>query len=154
MGYYSLPFSTFINAGTYDNYLEISKIEDFIIMLNPLPGYFAGWYNINSNMRIIPVVPYGSIGTVFTLGYVGIIIFYTLLGMIVGYLDSSIQKMLHQKKYFFTITIWSFMLLFIIFHNQYTLRTSMRFIYYSLSIIFVSYLYKKLKRNFKKAKKK
>lgn len=150
--YYSFPYSVFVTAGTYDNYIELSKIKDFMIMLNPLPGYLAGWYNINLNMAIIPVVPYSSIGTIFTLGYTGIIIFYFLLGIIVGYIDSFIQKMNCSRNYFLAIIVWSLMLLFIVFHNQYTLRTSTRYIYYNLFIIIIFKLYKFLKKQYPKKK--
>lgn len=151
--YYISAFSIFVTAATYESYLPLSQMNDFIIMLNPLPGHLAGWYNINKNMTVMPVVPYSSIGTVFTLGHLGTSIFYLFLGMIIGFYDSFIQKEVHNKKYILAILIWSLLVLFIIFHNQYTLRTSIRFIYYVFVIIFISYFYKLLKQKFQKVKK-
>jgi len=122
------------------------NFHDIIISLNPLPGNMAGWYSISSRLSIAPgIAPSTGIGELsFFSGF--FTFFFILLGFVYSFIEENILLMIKQKK-----TVVAFLILMLIILNivtlfEYNLRSSTRFLYYALFILFASKMFKTKKK--------
>jgi hypothetical protein len=132
--FYAFGFNTFITAATISEYSMYAKFSDFLTMINPLPGFMTDWYSIAPNMTVSKAVPFNSIGIIFSFGVFFTTIFYFFLGVVIGWLDGFIQFVKSKSK-ILSIVIWSLLVIFVLLHFQFTLRSSLRFVYYAIFIV-------------------
>ena len=142
--FYAFGFNTFITAATISEYLPSAKLSDFFIMINPLPGFMTDWYSINTRMTISKAVPFNSVGFIFSFGSGFTVVFYLMLGLVVGWLDGCIQWVRIKSKIVSTF-IWALLVIFVLLHFQFTLRSSLRYLYYAVSVVLLFYFFSKLR---------
>jgi len=71
--------------------------------------------------------------------------YYIFLGYYFTFIDTFIKKQILQKKYLLAIPQFLFLVLFIILSFEYNLRSSNRFIYYSIVLYVACVFFSKLK---------
>lgn len=134
--YYIWPFSIYVSLATLDSYQPI--LGNTLIMLNPLPGFLAGWEKISDTMIVQPAVPYSTMGIVLATGIEFTIAFYFLLGFAFAYFDKTIVKMLDLKRYILAVCVIVLGCYIIVLHGDWDLRTTMRIVYYCIIFTFFS----------------
>jgi hypothetical protein len=135
---YAFNFSFYLGIATSEKYrLMGPNANDFLIMLNPLPGFMTGWYGEMQTRFIVQHnVPSSSWGIIWALGFWSSQLCMIAIAFILAFLDSiSVTK----NMKFVLIALCA---IFVVFFAQYTLRSSFRFIWYSLFIIMTLYSYK------------
>jgi hypothetical protein len=101
------------------------------------------WYQIQEKVKILPIVPQNLYGQIYSMGYLTIILFFSILGMIIYFIDLNIRRIIHNKAIALLLVLLS--ILFTIYSFEYTARASLRFIYYSIFVILFYKLLMKLK---------
>ena len=142
--YYTFIFGFFATTQTLILYKN-ATIENLNTALSPLFGFMIRWPFIANNMRCNIYQPYTSIGEmgkfpVFSMFY------YFIIGIYFSFVDNFIKNQIIIKKYFFAITQLLLLSLFIIFSFEYNLRSSQRFIYYSVLLYFIYHIFNFFKR--------
>lgn len=151
--YYTFIFGFYVTSETIKLYKDAS-LENLMTCMSPLPGRMVNWYQISKHLRINIYAPFSAIGElskfpVFSFFY------YIFLGFYFSLVDRFIKKEIMNKRYIFSILQVLMLLLFIMFSYEYNLRSTHRFIWYSIFILILSrYLYKlkKIKFVFKEIK--
>ncbi len=141
--YYTFVFGFFATADTLAVYKN-ATIENLITCLSPLPGSMTRWYMIAKNFRSNLYAPFTSIGELGRFPNFNIV-YYTFLGFYFAFIDTFIKKQILQKKYLLAIIQFLFLVLFIILSFEYNLRSSNRFIYYSIFLYVACVFFSKLK---------
>jgi hypothetical protein len=110
------------------------SMDYLLISINPLPGGIAGWYDLPSHGLNL-ATPYSMPGELLNFGLFLALPFYFFIGVIFA----RFEKMLRKKCSFYLYFAFMCVLyLFSIASTQYTLRSSLRYIYYlSLFSIFL-----------------
>jgi hypothetical protein len=137
--YYAWPFSMYVTLATIDHYEP--TLANTLIMMNPLPGFLAGWPSISEGMIVQFNVPYSTMGMVFATGTSFLAFFYLSLGFAVGYLDRTIKKLMGIRNYFSIVVIIALGCYIIVLHGGWELRSTMRIVYYCLLFSFLSNLW-------------
>lgn len=142
--YYTFIFGFFATTQTLILYKN-ATIENLNTALSPLFGFMTRWPFIANNMRCNIYQPYTSIGEmgkfpIFSMFY------YFIIGIYFSFIDNFIKNQIIIKKYFFAITQLLLLSLFIIFSFEYNLRSSQRFIYYSVLLYFIYHIFNFFKR--------
>lgn len=128
--YYTFLYGFFATADTITQYKNATT-ENLITCLSPLFGFMTRWPMIASTMRSNIWAPFTSIGEMSKFPVFSIF-YYMFIGYYFTFIDNFIKKEILQKKYFFAIVQFLLLMLFIIFSFEYNLRSSNRFIYYSI----------------------
>ncbi len=131
---YTINFNFYLSIATYFDFLDKGvTLSDYTVSLNPLPGVMVGWYDgMNQKHAVLPVVPYSSWGMVLALGKFGSSLFFVFLAVVLAYMDSVVKK----ERVFLSVLVTICGMLFIVYFSQYQLRSSFRYIYYALFVIF------------------
>lgn len=136
---YAFNFSFFASLATFDLFQLKGITEyDLLTMINPLPGLMTNWYEINTKYSLTKEAPFTSLGLlVYLLIYKSYGVFCVVgLSIFVAFLDYTLVKLSLRNKLIFLLSLL-FGIFFVMFFYQYDLRTSMRYLYYSLFIYFV-----------------
>jgi hypothetical protein len=133
--YYTFIFGFVATSETIK--LNHANISNLLTCINPLPGSFTNWYLFSQKMRLNIYAPFTAIGElakypVFSFFY------YIFLGYYFSLCDYYIKVSIIAKKYFAPAVIIILLYLFIMFSFEYNLRSSIRYIYYSSLILFLS----------------
>ncbi len=133
--YYTFIFGFVATSETIKLYHE--NINNLLTCINPLPGNLTNWYLFSQKMRINIYAPYTAIGElakypIFSFFY------YIFLGYYFSLCDFYIKTCVIAKKHFAPAIIIILLYLFIMFSFEYNLRSSIRYIYYSSLILFLS----------------
>jgi len=133
--YYTFIFGFVATSETIKLYHE--NINNLLTCINPLPGSLTNWYLFSQKMRLNIYAPYTAIGElakfpIFSFFY------YIFLGYYFSVCDFFIKTSFILKKYFAPAIIIILLYLFIMFSFEYNLRSSIRYIYYSSLILFLS----------------
>lgn len=142
--YYTFVFGFYDTTKTMELYKNES-ISNLITCLNPMPGGFTRWPQLAPKLRTNEWLPYTAIGElarfpIFSFFY------YLLLGFYFAYVDNFIKKQILCKKYVFSILQVLLLLLFVIHSFEYNLRSTNRFIVYSILVLIIFYFMEKIKR--------
>ena len=140
--YYTFIYGFVATSETIKLYHQ--SIGNLITCINPMPGNLTDWYSFAQKMRINVYAPYTAIGElakfpIFSFFY------YIFLGYYFTLCDYNIMMSIILKKYLFSTIILILLILFIMFSFEYNLRSSIRYLYYSAFILFIS----KIKINLK-----
>ncbi len=141
--YYTFVFGFYATADTLVVYKK-ATIENLITCLSPLPGSMTRWYMIAKNFRSNLYAPFTSIGELGRFPNFSIV-YYIFLGYYFTFIDTFIKKQILQKKYLLAIPQFLFLVLFVILSFEYNLRSSNRFIYYSIILYVACVFFSKLK---------
>ena len=141
--YYTFIFGFYATSETIHLYKNAS-IGNLITTLNPLPGRLTNWYNIASKLRINEIAPFTAIGElakypVFSVFY------YSLLGYYFAAIDYFIKNQIVRKKYLWAVLQFLLLVLYVVHSFEYNLRSSHRFIYYSMALYVLYFILKGLK---------
>ena len=133
--YYTFIFGFVATSETIKLYHE--NINNLLTCINPLPGSLTNWYLFAQKMRINIYAPFTAIGElekypVFSFFY------YIFIGYYFSLCDFYIKTYIIAKKYFVPAIIIILLYLFIMFSFEYNLRSSIRYIYYSFAVLFLS----------------
>ncbi|WP_353083424.1 O-antigen polymerase [Flavobacterium sp.] len=133
--YYTFIFGFVATSETIKLYQE--NISNLLTCINPLPGSLTNWYLFSQKLRINIYAPFTAIGEmakfpVFSFFY------YIFLGYYFSFCDFYIKTAIIAKRYFAPAIIIILLCLFILFSFEYNLRSSIRYIYYSAFILFLS----------------
>lgn len=135
--FYLFPFSALVTTCTVA--IEKISISHLLIMLNPLPGFIAGWdAAVMSEVAIQSDVPFSTHGIVFSFGYIFTAFFYFCIGMSFRYIENTAALLNSQGYNLAGMLLTCGTLYFIGLHSGWDLRSSLRIIYYLLFICIVS----------------
>lgn len=110
-------------------------MDMFWISVTPQSGSGAGWYEVSNSLRLGPALPYGAVGEVGNQGFVFTIIFYALLGAVLGALHWLTSIIVDRyKNPLAAIAIVGLQFNMAILATQYNLRSGMRTLYYAIAI--------------------
>ena len=128
---YGFNFSFYLSIATAETYIDkVPIFQDFVIMLNPLPGVLAGWYgDMQTRFLVQHNVPAGSWGILWALGLEASLLCMVFIAFIVAFLDEAPIK--EGQKFIVMV----FGAIFVVFFAQYTLRSAFRFIWYAIVFI-------------------
>lgn len=140
--YYSFIFGYYATADTIKEYGFYSW-DILWTCLNPLPGRMTNWYGLVDRMRSNIYAPFTAIGELAK--YKGFfIIYYFLIGYYFAKVDFFIKSSFQNKKYSLPVLHLLLLSMFVIFSFEYNLRSSNRYIYYSIFLFALVYVLKKL----------
>lgn len=148
--YYSFIYGVYVTIGT----LKEANLDWNIVLINinPLPGKFVGWYDYASKMRLNFFVPYSLHGRVFKTGLFFSFFYFFITGVIFSFFENIIRNLLTQNKRILSFLIIIMLLLHIVYAFEYNMRASIRFIYYALFFILMSYFIRQIHMNLPKKK--
>ncbi len=141
--YYTFIFGFYAASETIHLYKNAS-ISNLVTTLNPLPGRMTNWYNIASKLRINEIAPFTAIGELAKYPIFSIF-YYSLLGYYFAAVDYFIKNQLLNKKYLWAVLQFLLLVLYVVHSFEYNLRSSHRFIYYSMAIYVLYFILKGLK---------
>lgn len=146
--YYSFIYGVYVTIGT----LRKAQFDWNIIWvnINPLPGSIAGWYKYADKMRINTYVPFSLHGRVFKMGSTFTFFYFFLTGLLFSYFEILVRKMFVKNKRIVALLIVILLILHIIYAFEYNMRSSFRYFYYVLFVVFILYLSKQIKNNLPK----
>lgn len=130
--YYTFIFGVFATFKTISE--NIPNTDFLITSINPLPGFMTDWYEIYNDLRINPYAPFTAIGEIFSYKSVPIY-FYFIVGWLFSYSERVISELFREKKVFIGFILFLVISAFVPYSFEYNLRSSVRFLYYSLFII-------------------
>ncbi len=142
--YYTFIFGFYVTSETIKLYKDAS-IDKLMTCMNPLPGGMVNWYQIYKQLRINIFAPFSAIGElakfpIFSFFY------YIFLGYYFSVIDNFIKKSIVNRKYVFAIIQVLMLLLFVMFSYEYNLRSTHRFIWYSVFVLIISFYFYKIKK--------
>lgn len=136
--FFSLPLAAYIKS------LPRLGYAHFIMSINPMPGWFVGWYQVASEFRVNKYIPYSGLGELMNYGWAALSAYYGVVGSLLTFLETKARLSKEPHKRFVVI---AFGMLFAIFSVQYNLRSCTRLIYYSVIIYVAVTMASKLRRN-------
>lgn len=104
--------------------------SDIIIMLNPIPGADAGWYDIYQRLRLNFYTPMAGIGELGHVGWTAVVPFFIALGIFLAWMERLVRKQMNGGSLIFVGVIIAIMALFALQMLQYNLRSATRFLLY------------------------
>lgn len=104
--------------------------SDIAIMLNPIPGADAGWYDIYQRLRLNYFTPMAGIGELGHVGPTVVIPFFLALGVFMAWMERLVRKQMHGGSLIFVGVTIAIMALFALQMLQYNLRSATRFLLY------------------------
>lgn len=128
--YYTFIFGFYATSETIVLYKNAS-VANLITTLNPLPGRLTNWYAIASKLRINEIAPYTAIGEIAKYPLFSLL-YYIALGYYFSAMDHFIKNQVLYKKYFWAALQFLVLVLYVVHSFEYNLRSSHRFIYYSM----------------------
>lgn len=132
--YYTLIFGVFGTFKTLSKYPE--GYNYLLTSFNPLPGGMTDWYLIYKKLRINPYAPFTAIGEIFSFPYIAAV-FYFFLGFYFSHSEKKIFYYLNGKKFIGAFILFLLTCAFIPYSFEYNLRSSVRFIYYSIIFMII-----------------
>ncbi len=141
--YYTNIFGFYATARTIEMYGE-PNFSYLITAINPLPGRFTRWYDIYENLRINRLAPYTGIGELYRYSLFFYLYFF-LQGVIFAYIEVKIRYLLEENKYILPLILLLLLTLCTINLFEYNLRSSIRYVYYSLAIYLAYRVLRKIK---------
>lgn len=140
--YYTFIFGVFATFKTIAE--NIPNTDYLITSINPLPGFMTDWYEIYKDLRINPYAPFTAIGEIFSYKSVPFY-FYFIAGWLFSHSEKVISELFSKKKMFMGFVLFLVISAFIPYSFEYNLRSAVRFLYYSLFIIWIIMLFSKYK---------
>lgn len=128
--YYTFIFGFYATSETIVLYKNAS-VSNLITTLSPLPGRLTNWYAIASRLRINEIAPYTAIGEMAKYPVFSCL-YYIALGYYFSVMDHFIKNQVLYKKYFWAALQFLLLVLYVVHSFEYNLRSSHRFIYYSM----------------------
>lgn len=104
--------------------------SDIMIMLNPIPGADAGWYEIYQRLRLNFFTPMAGIGELGHVGWMAVLPFFLVLGAILAWMERLVRKQMNGGSLIFAGVIIAVIALFALQMLQYNLRSATRFLLY------------------------
>ena len=141
--YYTFIFGFYATSETIHLYKNAS-IDNLITCLNPLPGRMTNWYAIASKLRINEIAPYTAIGELAKYPFFSVF-YYVIIGYYFAFMDYFIKNQLLHKKYLWAVLQFILLVLYVVHSFEYNLRSTHRFIYYSLAVYGLYFISKNLK---------
>lgn len=135
--YYTFIFGTFVTINTMRNALADWHIIG--VNINPLLGSMVGWDKLAPSRRINIYAPFSTHGEIFRMGKMFTFTFTFVIGFVFIFFEKKIKKMLINKAYFKTFTLFLLLVLHIFYAFEYNMRSSIRYLYYSLVYLLVLY---------------
>lgn len=109
-------------------------LHDLIVSINPLPGGWAGWYQIAAVHRLNVYSPYGAVGELGNVGPVAVIGYFFVLGLLMAFLDRRVRAHLLAGRQAPALVVIGLVGLFCLYNQQYNLRQSTRMVYYAVAV--------------------
>lgn len=141
--YYTLIFGFYATTETIHLYKNAS-ISNLVTSLSPLPGRMTHWYSLASKLRLNKIAPYTAIGELAKYPLFSCF-YYVSIGYYFAFIDYFIRHQLLYNKYLWAVIHFLLLTLYIAHSFEYNLRSSHRFIYYSLAVYVFYFILKKLK---------
>lgn len=138
--YYSFVFGVYVTIATIKN--AIPDWNVIFISLNPLPGKMAGWYEISSKMRLNTFAPFSLHGRVFSMGLLFTIFYFIITGIIFSVMEKMVRIYLKKDNREIAFLLILLLVLHIVYGFEYNLRSAVRYLYYSIGVIFIFKLLK------------
>lgn len=120
-------------------------LEIVLIQLNPLPGEYAGWYEVADSLRINPAVPYSTIGEVAGAGPSILIAFWLFVGVVLAHIDRRIAVLLADNQQLSALAMLALSMTFVVLASQYNVRNSFRVIFYLLALDLITRIWRGLR---------
>lgn len=119
-------------AVTSESRLLEVEWSDLVVQLNPLPGGVAGWYDIVDTYRLSPFVPANMPGTLLAFGVPVASVTYLAAGYVMARMDAWSRR---ERAWSFLVgsAISLLLALFAIVSLQYSVRSSVRYIWYGVT---------------------
>lgn len=133
--YYTFIFGFVATSQTIKLYHE--NLSNLLTCINPLPGSLTNWYLFAQKMRINKYAPYTAIGELANFPFFSFF-YYIFLGYYFSLCDFYIKTLVIAKKYLAPAIVIILLDLFIMFSFEYNLRSSVRYLYYSALVVFLS----------------
>lgn len=149
--YYTFIFGIFVTSKTL-----VGNATDWgtiMISLNPLPGKWVGWYEIAGTLRANKYAPYTANGEVFTMGRIFTFLFFSIIGLLFGYLEHQMRKLFLRGSKVFGFIVSILCVMFVIYSFEYNLRSSVRYLYYALVVLLFYYFIGKYRYKISQFKK-
>lgn len=108
-------------------------LSDLLISISPLPGEWAGWYDINLYRRISEFIPYSAIGELYGFSPFFCFAYMGIVGTILTYCERTVAFAVGARKALLLVVLIMMGILFALLAPQYNLRSSTRSIYYLLA---------------------
>jgi hypothetical protein len=108
--------------------------SDMWVSINPLPGGLAGWQEIVFDHRLNLYTPYAGVGEVGNAGGWWIVGLGMAIGALLSVLDKRVDVHLAKGQHAVALIVVGLSAVFLLFMTQYTLRSSMRMLFYALAL--------------------
>lgn len=142
--YYTMIFGFYATSKTIELY-TFDSFSTLMTCLNPLPGKMTNWYSIASKLRMNVLAPFTAIGELAQFPLFSYF-YYVLLGYYFATIDFFIKRQILQKKYLWAVVQFLLLVLFVVHSFEYNLRSTHRFIYYSLAVYALYFFIKRVKK--------
>lgn len=109
------------------SFFDIPAIE-FWISVNPLPSTIIDVSSVVTEHKLTVYAPYSALGTLGSLGFIYVSIYYFLAGLLFNCCKSYFPKRFSIAS----VVILLFFVLFLVLSVQYQLRATTRFVYYAI----------------------
>lgn len=133
--YYTFVFGVFVTSKTLVG--DATTWNSILISVNPLPGNWIGWYDIANALRVNRFAPYSANGEVFSMGKIFTLLFFTFIGIVFSFMESKIRHLLITGNRVFGFIIIILCIMFVVYSFEYNLRSSIRYLYYSLFVLLI-----------------
>lgn len=105
-------------------------LSTLVLSLDPRPGSTTDWYALVSTFRINDATPYNAIGELANHGWLYLIGFFAIVGVLLAYFDRRITSLLGQGQPAAALILFALSCYFVLQALQYNLRATTRVIYY------------------------
>lgn len=109
-------------------------LDKVLISINPAPGSIAGWYDINSQLRLGKYFPFSGIGELWSSGAMTASVLFFLAGVAIGHFDRRIRELVIGGRQVAALAIFGMVVLSGILLTQYNLRNATRPLWYAAAI--------------------
>lgn len=137
--FFNVTFSIPVTQATIES--GVHNIYNLFVAINPLPGDFAGWYDISDSRRISIEIPYSAFGELYGVHSLILAFYMLFVGFMFGAFEQELISAKFGRRWILLLLYFSFGLLFSLFCMQYNLRASTRMIYYLIVIFLINRLF-------------
>jgi hypothetical protein len=109
-------------------------LSNLLVSLDPRHGTLAGWYDLNTTLRVNGHTPYSAIGELANYGWLELVAYMFLVGLYFAHLDWRIRSLISDGQAVLGLLIFGLACLFVVLTLQYNLRSATRVIYYLLML--------------------
>ena len=114
-------------------------LEALAVSINPLPSFMllpslSSWESLRDSLRVTQYIPYSALGELSNHGWLWLIFYYFLVGLVAAWLDTGTRHFEGQLSRLGYIGGCGLLLLFSVTSTQYNLRSSSRLVWYAIAI--------------------